>query len=583
MAARVARIDPGGAIDINSADQFRVGSANQMAEFLAVWDGPASLPTLKARVARSAAISRAGQDAARRPHGIDQAIADLTRLRVNRGDPEALGDYAAWALGLTPAGFDFSPVAIFEPLWTHPDAPAIAGAAASLFGDPKSPWNPTVRPGELDGERRFAIDGLGSPLLGLAPFRGLVLRALADRTPVGTIEAGADGTVTVIRGGSKTVSDARSTSVSSIGGNAPPPLPGPAAMPLRVADLAAEAVNQLDGVPRFHQEWPLPRRDAAIAATVAYLERYGERFRDTAAARAIREAEPGGPRFEQAILAFDPLDGPATPDDVARGRAIFSLAGAGAEVRRVATLAPPIAARWTKLEVFAEDRPSIRAFDDQGNEHPATEAMQAGRAWQVEEVREGDRWRRYYGFAGRHALARVAAEEIELITPYAAGWMPVSADLDARIRIGDAPAAGPVPCELAFRNHRGVEAMAPAGLARGDAAASIREGVAFRLVRVADQVEVASPFLREDAPGVKPFPPEEIPARPIRRHPGGEAARPLEPAAEVVGLRLDLRSLFAIDRPGQYRLEIRCDDLKGADGQPGVATAFFAVAEPKRE
>ena len=39
--------------------------------------------------------------------------------------------------------------------------------------------------------------------------------------------------------------------------------------------------------------------------------------------------------------------------------------------------------------------------------------MQTGRIWQAEEVREGDRWRRFYGFVGRHALTRVPAEEVE--------------------------------------------------------------------------------------------------------------------------------------------------------------------------
>ena len=92
--------------------------------------------------------------------------------------------------------------------------------------------------------------------------------------------------------------------------------PGPGAMPLRMADMACETLEQLDGIPRFQKQWPLAKRDEAIAATVAYLTRYGERFRENAASRAIRAEEPGIPNHEQAILAFDPLDHPATADDV---------------------------------------------------------------------------------------------------------------------------------------------------------------------------------------------------------------------------------------------------------------------------
>ena len=131
--------------------------------------------------------------------------------------------------------------------------------------------------------------------------------------------------------------------------------PGPEAMPLRMADVACEKLERLDGIPRFQKHWPLARRDEAIAATVAYLTRYGERFRENAASRAIRAVEPGIPNHEKAILAFDPLDHPATADDVAEGRAIFSLDGPGAEVRRVALPSFPIVARWTKLEVFPDE------------------------------------------------------------------------------------------------------------------------------------------------------------------------------------------------------------------------------------
>ncbi len=258
----------------------------------------------------------------------------------------------------------------------------------------------------------------------------------------------------MIQGSSKTVEKGNSTSQSviSVGtlSSRPenPVKPGPGAMPLRVADLVCEDLQALEGIPRFQKQWPLPKRDQAIGAGMAYLKQFGERFRENAASRAIRAAEPGGPGHERAILAFDPLDHPATAAEVAAGRAIFSLDRAGAEVRRFPLPSFPLEARWTKLEVFPDDPPVIQRFDDEGHAFPAIEAMQEGRVWQAEEVRAGDRWRRYFGFAGRHALTRVAAEEIEFPTPWNKDWSLLSTDLDARFDIKEAATAGPLPVEL---------------------------------------------------------------------------------------------------------------------------------------
>jgi hypothetical protein len=318
---------------------------------------------------------------------------------------------------------------------------------------------------------------------------------------------------------------------------------------------------------------------------VAYLSRYGDRFRDSETSRAIRAQEPDNPNHQNAILAFDPLDHPATPADVAAGRAIFSLDGVGAEVRRVALPAFPIVARWTKLEVFPNDPPSMRISDGQGHDRPDIEGMQTGRVWQAEEVREGDRWRRYYGFIGRHALARVPAEEIEFpATRWRDDWLPISTDLDARIVVKDAATTGPIPVEVRFRNHRGVEATGPADLVRDvGSEPTVREGIAFRLTRISDKAEQPDPFagLQGGAPE-KPFPPEEIDPRPLHRHPKGSASLTLAPAEDAPAFRLDLRTVFPVERPGRYRLEIRFDDLQAADGsQSKVATEFGLVSRSK--
>jgi hypothetical protein len=416
MAMRVREIDPGGPVDHNGSEQFKVGSANRMAAMLAEWDPKAALPILKARVERGSQLVQAGQKAGGRFHGMEDTIAGLTELRLEAGDSKALDDYAAWVRTVTPDHFNFPPIAMFKPMWQNPDHPAIAAAAIALFDDPKSPWNPPVWRGDAtvaEGQQRGVFT---TPLLGLKAFRSLVIRALGDKTEVGTIESDANGRVIVIQGHHRRISGGRAVQQGvSYTPNGPktPFKPGPMAMPLRMADEACEALERLEGIPRFKKHWPIAKRDEAIAATVAFLRRYGERFRQNAASRTSRGGKPGILNHETATLAFDALDRPATAADVAEGRAIFSLEGPGAEVRRVALPKFPMTARWTKLEVFADDPPFMSFSDAKGENHPYIAGMQTGRVWQAEEVREGNRWRRFYGFVGRHALTRVPAEEVE--------------------------------------------------------------------------------------------------------------------------------------------------------------------------
>jgi hypothetical protein len=588
MAIRVKEIDPGDPVGRNSRNQFTISSANQMASMLAEWDINAALPVLKARVERCARAVQAGEKAGARVFGLEIGIAGLTDLRTRAGDPEALGDYAAWVRTLTPYHYDFFPSGLFAPLWRNADDPAIAAAAADLFEDPKSPWNPRARRADANVAEGHQRDLFTTPLLGLKAFRTMVVRALGDRTEVGTVEVDEKGRVIVIQGQSRTVRNSESTEVgvnSNPDGPKNPFKPGSQAMPLRMADVASEKLEGLDGMPRFKTHWPLERRDEAIAATVAHLTRYGERYRENAASWAIRGRGSADPNHGKASLAFDQLDRPATADDVANGRAIFSLDPAKAEVRRVDLPSFPIEARWTKLEVFPDEFHRRQIFDAEGHSRPDIEGLQAGRVWQAEEVREGDLWRRVYGFVGRHTLTRVPAEEVEFPGSWTQGWLPISTDLDARIVVKEATTTGPIPFEVHFRNHRGVEATAPTDLVReGDGEPTIREGIDFRLIRVSDKAGRPDSFadLQRDA-SEKPLPPEEIASRPPHRHPKGSASRTLAPAGEAPAFRLDLRTIFPIDRQGRYRLEISFGDLRAADGsQRKTANEFGVVSREKK-
>ena len=206
---RAREFDPGGPIDPNSADQFKVGSANQMASMLAEWDIKAALPVLKARVDRCIRLVQAKQENGPRILGLEEGIASLTGLRTQAGDPEALDDYAAWIRTVTPDQFDAARAdRDVRALVEQPRQPGRdRRAAAALFEDPKSPWNPSIS--SKSSRRGSGCSAICSAvaLLGLKSFRSLVLRALADKTQVGTVEVDAHGTVTVIQGQHKTVED----------------------------------------------------------------------------------------------------------------------------------------------------------------------------------------------------------------------------------------------------------------------------------------------------------------------------------------------------------------------------------------
>ena len=159
---------------------------------------------------------------------------------------------------------------------------------------------------------------------------------------------------------------------------------------IRACDYIAWKISAITGAPRCELYWTREKRDEAVKACVAFLKTYGDRF--------TAEAPPGErvhPFEKTAHLAFPILDRPATKEDVRAGRAIFSLEGEG-ETRRVELPPLPIKAKW----ITPKEAPGDSAED--------------GWVWQAEEVRKGGQWERYYGFVGRHVIARVPASSIDL-------------------------------------------------------------------------------------------------------------------------------------------------------------------------
>jgi hypothetical protein len=359
------------------------------------WDPKSALSVLQALANQAREV--VAQNHAQGYHQdqrLEEFLAHFADIVARTGDRSALVAYAADIRKDDPKNQHLS-IMVFEPMWTHPEDPAIREAAQWLFNDQASPWSAFVRvPGQGSMNYFFQDASLyTSPLMRSDGFRDAVITALGIKSRMGTVQRSQPGAI------------AYKSDDGSAGGfaAAEADLEGVelgADRPFRVCDFVAWQVSSIEGAPRCELYWPENRRDNAVAACVAYLKTYGARFTIDAPGD-----EPDPPHQKRAHLAFPVLDRPATVEDVRGNRAIFSLEGHG-EARRVSVPKLPIKARWLMLEDRPIDRPGpggtvLHEFD------------QDGWIWQAEEVRKGDHWERYYGFVGHHVIARVPASEVE--------------------------------------------------------------------------------------------------------------------------------------------------------------------------
>ncbi|WP_165227867.1 hypothetical protein [Aquisphaera insulae] len=375
---------------------YDLDAANALCMHLRRWDPVAAVPVMAMLSARMAADMKPDPHGdTYRPARLAGSFARLIAERIKAGDERAIDEYALVARRLVPEMVQDWNLEILEPLWQHRERPAIAAAAEALFGREDSPWSATLR-----GGRHHLFELVSSPLLAQPSFRTLVDRLLADTTEIGTTRRKDETTITVewpnaSMGFSVTPFDPLLPPVGTTG-------------KLRICDRAAAQLARIDGFPEFILGWPPAEKDAGIAACRALLKEYGGLLGPPAG------SPPGFlPWGLTATLNFPELNRPATPDDVRRHRALFTLAGEfeeGVEVRAVPLPNRPIRGRWTQYEGAPISRITIK----EGK--PVTEKAfdQGGLIWQAEEVKLGEEWKRYYGFVGRHVIARVPAEEIEI-------------------------------------------------------------------------------------------------------------------------------------------------------------------------
>lgn len=391
LAKRVADLaDRGepGASRLSSLDE-----SCRLALSFAKWDRKAALPTLAEQVKRCRAQMETNRDDLF--NSIAYYVAGITDERILGGDEQGAGDYIAWLKMFTPKDSGFRTADCLEPIWRFPDNAALRAAAAGMFNDPASPWsNLIAAPTEV---RLQSL--VNSPLIGLPEFRQHVLAKLSDTTPAGTAKLTSINTleITLVSGSRSSDSYRPSPTFPRVGTR----------YPIRVCDLYASCVSNLDGSPRFELYWPQERRDRVILECTAFLKRYGDAFRYT-----DRVPPQYAPSAWKAVLVLPRLDHPATPTDVQQGRAVFSLEGRGkARVKKLPSM--PLLARWRMLKRFPY---TYSSWDPEtGNARYETVYEQNGLVWQAEQLLVSGKWVDYYGFVGQHGVWMVPGSELEFL------------------------------------------------------------------------------------------------------------------------------------------------------------------------
>jgi len=540
-------------------------SACEMALFLAHWDPAAALPPLR----RLTTICRATGNG---------SIVPIILARAAAGDLAGLNDYAAWVHNAKPDDRGSGMARMFEPLCRYPDHPAMVETAEWLFSDNKSPWYPIFLHSRWG--KYPSLDLISGPLTAVPAFRKRVLQLLDDRQQLGLVAVTTQED-SLARG------PALLPEAAMVRDDPLCPPPG-TKIAFRVCDACAYGLSPLEGTPKCAVFWPERNRDQAVTACAAFLRQYGHRFRldDKIVSADGQPLLPGYWDYYQVSLhlTFPLLNRPATPDEVRRGEAIFSLAGEGVtRVSKLPTL--PRNARWTA----AKGRP----------------LGQEGLVWQADEVEVRGQSQRYYGFVSRDGLARVPAEEIELAAEFrdVEEWaafdhglfvgLEAAPNFERRVSVRKAEdsdwfpplwfylAGEPIIFQIGACNRSGADQPLPL-LAEAERGKVPNDTIRMSLqLRHCPEVPVIAYVPAEpDAMSLSSLVgmtwtpvPRKTNALVTANHIG----RKLRPTERVDCMQLDLNRLFDVSRPGTYRLS-----LKLASGEHGAwpeNEVVFAVTE----
>ncbi len=247
--AVLAKWDAQAALDLTEEtllDVFKVWEAEA-----AKTDRDADLSSSAARSFGALVVEMAAQG---RTNHLDLYASWVLRL----GDQ----DYLGWIPGRDSGN---NPL---EPLWLYPDHPSIRDATATLLDPDTSRLRAWLTLGV--GLRSFYVLEADSGLVGLPVFQPRLLEALADTTPVGTIERPGGGRYEVLentgqRHGKRLFSD------KYLDDKLP-------SMTLRLRDATAMRLTTWADLPRFELYWNEDERDARIDEFIRLLRAEGPDF-----------------------------------------------------------------------------------------------------------------------------------------------------------------------------------------------------------------------------------------------------------------------------------------------------------------
>jgi hypothetical protein len=328
----------------------------------------------------------------------------------------------------------------------------------------------------------------------------------------------------------------------------------------RVCDLYAWGIGQAkSGLPALEFYWPVGKRDQAVKQAIETLQQYGERYQITAANPARRDYAYGL-EPDCASLSFPKLDHPATPDDVQKGLAIFSLPPE-AKARVWPMPKYGASARWLAIKDFSHN---AGHSDATGRNWTTVEYENTGRVWQAEEAYIDGKWQRFYGFAGDHCIVRAPAEEIEFPTDW--HWQEIDKGFDCQLATNGNyyktpfhPGV-PFPLTLKLRNRRGVDQDAPESLYQ-PADKALASGVEIHLYRKI--VPSPNEIVKESSDKSQTKSNwEEVPQI---EHPHFEsqgATHKLAPMSELEVLSCDLGDYYDLSKAGEYYVEMTFDPEK---------------------
>jgi hypothetical protein len=514
--------------------------AGELADYLAIWDLPASIPALKSLMQSCRQNMQGVQEGNR--YLLGAVIARCASLRHQAGDDQALDEYADWLRTAYSKENRDSWEDTLRPMWQNPDHPALVAAAKAMFNDPKSPWT--------EGFLRTYATGnlISTPLMGVAAVQDRILVELADKRNAGKLKIEPTHGATLYL----TAGHNRGFTYSAIDDPLAPPLP--AEVPIRVCDYYAWQLAKLNiGAPRCELYWPEAARDEGVAACAAYLKKYGARLKH-GLAQKTREDAFGR---DVAQLSFPPLKRLASADDVKRTTAIFSLDG-DPSARLVSLPEYPMKARWTTLK---EVPYYVSYYNTLTRESGwRKEFHQDGFVWQAEEIEKDGAWRRYYGFVGSYKIAKVPAEEIEF-PEVSYLWSSLTNGIDCRLRLlGNVPADAKTPKQILemgypmsvkaqFRNRLGIDQKLTESLARKEP----KSGFALH-----SGIEPRAWYASAKATGDRAIAEgdwQELTPRSVARFVSPRGLIP--PGTEFAEFTFDVNALFDITRPGHYRLRLR--------------------------